>query len=355
MTINEDILNASIRHMVWTERYKASEVKKIIALLNKADADLVELIAARMTRIEQRGYDLGPETTKRLEELRKAIREDRAEAMRALYETNRDDLFAFSEYEADFQARIIEGAAATEAVTIEMIRPAKSQLHAAATKQPFQGRLLKEWYDGLAQTQAQRVSDAVRIGIVEGQTTDQIVRRIRGTRARQYQDGILEIGRRDAQSIVRTAIAHVSARAQDDLYAANDDLIKGEKWISTLDSRTSAQCRALDSRIFPVGSGPRPPLHFNCRSRRIPYLGPSSVKGMRASATGPVPDDMDYADWLRKQPVAVQNEVLGVKKAQLWRKGGLELDRFVDSTGKEYTLDELKRRDAEVWDRVFDD
>jgi SPP1 gp7 family putative phage head morphogenesis protein len=231
--------------------------------------------------------------------------------------------------------------------------PAISQLKAAATSQPFQGRLLREWYRDLGADTARKVSDAVKIGIIEGQTTDQIVRRIKGTKARQYRDGILEIGRHQAQAIVRTAIAHTSARAQDELYAANADIIEGVKWVSTLDSRTSARCRALDSKVFPVNSGPRPPQHFSCRSRVIAYLGEFKTKGTRASAIGPVPDDMNYSDWLKKQPVAVQNEALGVKKAQLFRKGGMSIDRFADSTGKEYTLDELRVLDSQIWNKVF--
>lgn len=356
MTINEDILNSTIRHMVWLERYKTSEVKKMLAILAKADSDLVEQIAARLVKIEQRGYDLGPETTKRLESLLKLIREDRAEAFKALNSATQADLFDFAGYEAGFQSRVITNAAAGAGVSLEMAAPAVSQLHAAVTKQPFQGRLLREWYSGLGQAAAQRLSDAVRIGIVEGQTTDQIVRRIRGTRARQYADGLMEISRRDAANIVGTAISHVSNRAKDELYAANDDILKGEKWVSTIDSRTCVRCSALDGQIFKVGQAPPRPVHFGpCRCTVVPYLGPTSIKGTRASAIGPVPDDMNYGDWLKNQPVAVQNEVLGVKKAQLFREGGLEMSAFVDKTGKEYTLDELKRRDAAIWEKVFDE
>jgi len=355
MTINDDILDRTVRHMVWTERYKTSEAKRIIKLLNKADDDLVAQIAARMVKIEQRGYDLGVASTERLEKLLKLIREQRAEIAESLYITSRDELFDFAIYEADFQKRLITSAVAEVGVDLNMIAPAASQLKAAVTKKPFQGRLLKEWYQGLGADSARRVSDALKIGIIEGQTTDQIVRRIRGTRARQYRDGILEIDRRHAQTIIRTAINHVASRAKDDLYAENADIIKGVKWNSVLDSRTSPVCQSRDGKIYSVDSGPRPPAHMNCRSQVVPYLGPSNIKGLRASATGPVPDDLSYGDWLRKQPVSVQNEVLGVKKAQLFRKGNLPIDRFSDSSGKEYTLAELKRRDSETWNKVFNE
>jgi len=78
-----------------------------------------------------------------------------------------------------------------------------------------------------------RVRDAIRQGFVEGQTTDQIVRRIRGTRANQYRDGILEISRRSAESVVRTAINHTANVARQELYKANDDLIDSWRFVAT--------------------------------------------------------------------------------------------------------------------------
>lgn len=337
--------------MVWTERYKTSEVKKIIGILRKADDDLVGQIAARMVKIEKRGYDLGPATTKRLDDLLAYVREQRAEAMRAAYETTRDDLFAFADYEAEFQAKVITSSAAAVA-QIEMVKPSAAQLKAAVTAKPFQGRLLRQWYSDLAADSARKVSDAVKIGIVEGQTTDQIVRRIRGTRARQFQDGVLSITRRNAEAIVRTAVSHTAARAKEDLYAENKDILEGEKVVATLDGKTTVYCISQDSRIYKVGEGPKFPAHFGCRTIRVPFLGNLGIKGQRSSVSGPVPDSLNYNEWLKSQPVAVQNEVLGVKKAQLFR-GGLDVDRFVDTTGKEYTLAELKIRDAEIWDKVF--
>lgn len=56
---------------------------------------------------------------------------------------------------------------------------------------------------------------------------------------------------------------------------------------------------------------------------------------------GTVPADVTYDRWLRSQPIAFQNEVLGRSKAILFRKG-LNIDRFVDRGGRELTIQELK-------------
>lgn len=352
-TINERIVDAQIRHMIWLERFKTGEVYKIIALLNRSDDDLMAQITARLTKIEKRGMDTGPETTKRLQKMLDEIRDQRISLYSELSEEGRNSLNEFAIHEVDFQKSLIENAVSYAGGSIAMERPSLSQLRAAVNARPFQGRLLKDWYSDLAESSSKRISDAVRIGITQGQTTDQIVRRIRGTRAAQFQDGILEISRREAAAVVRTAVAHVANYAAEDLYAANSDIVKGVQMVATLDGKTSAYCRAIDGKVYPIKKGPRPPFHFQCRTRGVPYLGATSIVGTRASITGQVPDNLTYQDWLKKQPVTVQNEILGPARAKLFRDGNMTLDRFVDPNGRQYSLEQLKKRDADIFDDTF--
>ena len=46
-------------------------------------------------------------------------------------------------------------------------------------------------------------------GVVQGEDVDTLVRRIRGTRAQRYADGVMEVNRRGAEAMVRTAVAEV--------------------------------------------------------------------------------------------------------------------------------------------------
>jgi hypothetical protein len=64
---------------------------------------------------------------------------------------------------------------------------------------------------------------------------------------------------------------------------------------------------------------------------------------------GQVPDSLTYSDWLRKQSIARQDDILGVTKAKLFRDGGLDLPKFISKQGHEYTLDELRARDASAF------
>ena len=66
----------------------------------------------------------------------------------------------------------------------------------------------------------------------------------------------------------------------------------------------------------------------------------------RASMSGQIPEDTTYQQWLKGKTAAFQDDILGKTKGALFRRGGLTLDRFVDKTGKEYTLEDLRTKNA---------
>ncbi|TGE04636.1 minor capsid protein [Hymenobacter fodinae] len=339
-TINERILEAQIKHSVFLERYKGGVLRKIIGLLNDSEADLIELIAGRLAGIEQRGFDLGPASTKRLQKLLDEIVAKRGEVYSVLESRMTDELTEFSQYEADFQVRL----AANAGVTHTLALPSNAQLKAIVTSQPFQGRLLRDFAQSLGQDEVKRIHSAIRLGITQNETTDQIVRRIRGTRARQYQDGILEISRRDAEAVTRTAVAHVQNRARMEVYQANADIVDQVQYVATLDSRTTLICASRDGKVYVLGKAPVLPAHFRCRSILVAYFE-DDERGDRASIIGPVPSQTTFADFLKKQSIAFQEDVLGVERARLFR-AGTPLDKFVDKSGRTYTLAELRKRET---------
>lgn len=345
LTVNELLHDKAIEHAIGLVRYSSATVRRIIALLNRTDPDIVAQIQARVG-------DISNVTDDRLQALLAAIRDINRRAYDAVTKTLEGDLIELAHYEADYQAKTLTDALS---VTWDVTAPAPSTLAAAVNSRPFQGALLHEWVAGLEEGRARRLRDAIRMGLVEGETTDQIVRRVRGTKALNYRDGVLDISRRSAEAVVRTAVNHTATRAREETYKANDELIKGIRWVSTLDARTSAVCRARDGKIYPVDTGPRPPAHIGCRSStsavtkswRELGLSADEVDGeTRASMDGQVPAETTYEDWLRSKPAAFQDDILGAEKGKLFRAGGLSLDAFVDRKGREYSLDELRRREA---------
>jgi hypothetical protein len=94
-------------------------------------------------------------------------------------------------------------------------------------------------------------------------------------------------------------------------------------------------CRSRDGERYPVDSGPRPPAHPGCRSIVTEVLKDYAP-----------PQRETYADWLKRQPAAVQDEIIGPARGRLLRAGKFEVSDFVDLRGKPLTLDELARINA---------
>lgn len=152
------------------------------------------------------------------------------------------------------------------------------------------GRVVEKSFRGLAESQAERFSSSVRQALLTGETTQELSRRLRGTLERpedrlRFGEPATTAGQRRAagiketmarggeatrmanhqiSTIVRTSINQVANAASQQVYEANQDITKKYRYVATLDSRTTAICRANDGREFEYGKGPTPPLHFNC-------------------------------------------------------------------------------------------
>jgi len=189
---------------------------------------------------------------------------------------------------------------------------------------------------------SREVMTAVQSGITAGSTNAQITSDVMGlvnTRTRAQ-----------AEAVVRTAANTTGSVARAEVYRQNADVLKGEEFSAVLDGRTTITCASLDGKIYQVGEGPQPPMHYNCRSVRVPVVDDRFAAlregATRASKDGPVSSQTTYNSWLKKQPDSFQSEVLGPERAQLFRSGGLSLDKFTDDAGKVYTLDELRAREG---------
>lgn len=238
------IADAVIRHQIDLVQYSNGVVRRIIALLNRVDPDMAARLAAALETLPPESF-----TVERLEAVLESVRalnrQAYAQAAGALEQELRDFAAVEVEWQQAFFRRQI--ASTFYSVTAE-------QVYSAAMSRPFAGRLLREWSQGIEANRMTRIRDAVRIGYVSNETIPQIVRRIRGTRARQYKDGLLEIDRRHAESVVRTAISHTAGVTRDRFVEANLDIVEAVVWTSTLDSRT---CFVAGTKVLtPAGEAP---------------------------------------------------------------------------------------------------
>lgn len=342
------LADATTRHAVLIERLKAGEVRKFEPFLREIDRDLRE----RLTRGGITEFQRG-----RLERMLAEIDAMLAGVLGRFTRQMELDLREFAAYEAGATGAMLTSAGFTANV------PAAGLVWAAASTQPLQagkGKLLAPFIVDWSKSQREAVTGAIRLGVAQGQTAPEIVRAIRGTKAANFADGLLAVTSRHAETVVRTAVAHVGTVARSETYAANADVLKGEQWSSTLDMRTSAICRSLDGRVFKLGEGPMPPAHPNCRSVRIPLLSDEFAfltKGeMRSSVDGPVDAGETFYSWIRKQPAKFQDNAIGPARGKLLRDGGLSAERFaalqLDRRFKPLTLKEMARLEPEAFRRA---
>lgn len=212
------------------------------------------------------------------------------------------------------------------------------------------------WIDGWADTEVSRLTQGVKMGFVQGRTTRDIVKEVVGA------GGLADISERNAKTIVRTAVAHVSNVAREATYDKNSDVIDGYEWVSTLDSKTSAICRGRDGMKFRADAEfrPKPPAHANCRSSTIPlvssdfdFLDAGAKRAARGADGGMQVDaSTSYYDFLKSQPAAFQDAALGVTRGKIFRNAGMTPEEFraasVDGFGNPLTLKQM----AEMDDRV---
>ena len=351
--VNDVLMDRAIRHATYLERLKTFEVNKLLRFLNgKVIPDLLDQIDSHLSRSSRSARSI--RESKRLKEMVKRIRATINTGMREAGQRLRADLIQIGYTEAAWQVSALRSAIP---VAIDLVTPAPSLLQSIATSRPMEGRLLGDWWKGLARATQERVTSQINIGLVQGESVPQIMRRLRGTRASGFRDGAMQATRRQAQAIVRTSVAHVTNQANEITYRSNPDVIKGVRFLATLDSRTTITCASLDGQEFLPDEGPRPPLHMNCRSRTVPVTkswremgldADELPKSTRASMNGQVPEDMTYGQWLKRQPKGIQNEVLGRGRAEIFRRGKVSIDKFVDNKLRPISLERLQELEGLV-------
>jgi SPP1 gp7 family putative phage head morphogenesis protein len=230
------------------------------------------------------------------------------------------------------------------------------------------GQVLKSSFENMAEREAAAFGQAVRNGFLTGESTESITRRLIGRLQEGDSGSISQLLRaggaattkanNQIRTVVRTSINQVANAASMKAYEANQDITKKYRYTATLDSRTSPICRALDGTEHFYGKGPIPPQHFNCRSTTVPIIDyeglgfdpPPPSKIGRPNSDKNIPDGETYGAWLKRQPKAVQEKVLGDKGQvgyfnALSKKYGPDgaIRRFVREDGSEKTIDDLKR------------
>ena len=243
-TTSDEKKTFDIRNQVMLERLKVGEHKKFEPYLKELDK-----------KIRARLNDAG-DSIQTKKELNRVL-SDIEIIQRDIYEEYQrqlvGDLGDIAVSQAAFEAKGYDKAVAG----FESKKPSVDQLKTALRVNPLQVEnytgdpLLEPFIKDWSRTQKRRVKTTIQQGFSQGQTNAQIISNIRGTRAAKFNDGDLARVNRSNKTIVRTAVQHSATQARVSTMSANDDLVKGYEWVSTLDSRT---CLAKNELIL-MGDG----------------------------------------------------------------------------------------------------
>jgi len=346
MSANTFAIDAMTRHQIHIQRLSGGMVNRIIPFLDSMSDDISNRIAAgNLTQFQ----------SQRLSLIQRDIDLIVSSSMSTMGTQLNLELNEFGNYETGFTQRLLDRMITLSATSVGVNRIAaliSDTPMSLVSGKKVVNLTIDQAINQFAGTAARDVTHVIQTGIAEGKTTSEI--------SRQATRLVKNRTRAQTEALIRTAANHTGTLARGQTYAENADIIDREKFVATLDSRTSLTCSANDGKHFQIGEGPMPALHFNCRSVRIPIVHPDFVigdlKGERPSIGSDgakvVSGQSTYGGWLRKQPVSFQNEALGPERAKLFRNGGLSIDKFTNDRDITYTLDELRGLEPQAFERA---
>lgn len=356
LSANEKLVDMFMERAIDLLRLEAGTRDKVLVFLAELERELVGLIA----KIDPTGTPDNARQKKRLADLL-------AEVQGTIRGTYRDastllarEIREIIDNEATWTGNAINTATRASFVDAGLTR---GFLNTLVSDVLIQGAASKDWWSRQAGGLADKFADQMRAGMALGEANGKLIERVRG---KTGQPGIMNLARSSAERLVRASVQAAANTAREATYDENADLISALEWSATLDTRTSPWCIVRDGLKYtpkehrPMGhtvpwlEGPGK-IHWGCRSTSVPVLKSwrdldidedEIPETTRASMDGQVPAAMTFEQWLKKQSVERQDTVLGVGKADLWRRGKITFRDLLDQNGRPLTTEELRAKAA---------
>ena len=286
------LADAATRHQVHVQRYAGGTLKKLAKFITKAISTAKERVADGLSLYG----------SKRYERQIQSLQGDLATIYGDMKGQAILDLTEFGGYEAEFNMTLLGKVVKT---VVQLNTPVPAQIAAAALADPMdlevgKGRQrisIAGALDEFGTKKSAEIISQIRVGSALGETSDQIARRLTPLGVKQKDQ---------AAALVNTMTNHIASTARV-------EVLKDEY-----------------AREIPGSTRPS--------------VGPDGVEQVSSKTS--------YGEWLARQPASFQRDVLGPARYELFSKGGLTIDRFVDDNGKTLTLKELREREPMAFERV---
>ncbi len=199
------------------------------------------------------------------------------------------------------------------------------------------GDTMDQWQERLLNNDMQRLKMGLNLGVRIGENEAALRARLLGQSTLGGIGGAVEATRRELDTLVRTATDVFADLARVQIDTSNG-LQGWEVYVAILDSRTTKLCAGYHGKTFEAGRGPRPPLHWYCRSTRVPLVGDRT------------PSLPSYREWLNRLSARDQDEVLGPRQGASFRAGTLAVEGFREPAWRGLDLKRLAERERHVFE-----
>jgi len=344
MALSDEIQDAITRHQIFLLRYSSGRENEAGEYIDR----ITNMIENEMRDEEITGMDY-----RRLERFLDEVQDFSNQVLGDLEQKMLDDVEDLSNQETDWASSLL----GQFFDNVESPSRIDTQLAVFAGVMSAVGGLqLRNATEQFRRNKLRQIVQTVRDGVTLRQENPQIINSIRG---------LNPLHKKQAGTLIRTMSNFASVQTRDLVFRENIGFFDGYEWVAVLDSRTSLICASRDGTVYPLTDdpvkSPKPPAHFSCRSTITPKVKAGFEdrvkKSARRIATGArgktkVRHTTTYESWLRRQPASFQDDVLGVSRGALFRRGRLPLSNFIDLSGKTLTLEELRKVEPEVFNRV---
>lgn len=385
-------------------RYRIDAERLGVATARAIASDLEAAIGQIQSRIDAGGVtprlaDVRKELVAAWVELRKRIDGRVTETIEAILETAPQAVRA-AVTEALYAERVKEAAGSLRkgettpgAIKSEIVASLQPRVPVERLAQigaaPHDGKSWQAWGSKLATDTAARIESEARQSISVGEGIPDLRKRIAK---------VSGLAKQSADTLARTLVSDVASRTMKaTVETLFDDRVTGWRWLSTLDGRTSAMCRALDGKEWKRDEPhPLPPIHPSCRSVLVPVTALSDTLGeggerpwnrqtetasghvrelrrtakarvgearwramsekdrrveigkerdaWNAKNSGGASNKTTYSEWFAKQPEEFQRDVLGPGRFELFKKGVPLAAMTTSDFSRPLTVAELRQK-----------
>jgi SPP1 gp7 family putative phage head morphogenesis protein len=351
------------QHTIYLQRLGASEGQKVMPFLESIENDIVSILNKYRKRKVTPALKADIQT-----QINEATRKHLQGYTAQLKVENR----ALGAYEGEFAATTLNTVIDNEDFNSTV--PSAAAINAVATATPIRlGDNSFTAYSSMMKNYWSKYSDEIDALVMNGFVSGSTIPEITNSITEQMDlsksgttKSILDRARRGAKQLAITGTNHYANTARIAFVDKNDDILKGYRFLSVNDSRTSRTCARLDQTTYlkddPKLSTVTPPLHPNCRSAltfdvddRFKLDPEATQKASSFEVDGkrdgkPVDSDSIYYGNLKKLSARDQDAAIGPTLGKALRQ--MDAKKFAkltgDSMNNPLTIKEMKQRNNEL-------